>query len=252
MVFIAFTAEERGLIGSRHYTRVQPLFPLKDTSAMFNLDMVGRVKDPADGSKPKLLVEGFNTAKEFDDLVTKMNPGFDIVKKNSRGFFSSDQYNFYLQKIPVLFFWTGEHSDYHKPGDTAEKINISGMKRIADYAERVVDHLRTETKRPEYTTAPPTKFGSPMGGGKGEGPRLGIFPDLDFEGPGVRVVSVSKGGLAEESGFKDGDLIMEIGGKKIANLEAYRPILAMHKLGETIEIKILRDKKEMTLKVKLK
>ena len=250
MVFMAFTAEERGLIGSRHYTRVNPLFPLKDTSAMFNLDMVGRVKDPADGGKPKLLVEGSDTAKTFDELVTKMNPGFDIVKKNTRGFFSSDQYSFYAQKIPVIFFWTGEHSDYHKPGDTAEKINISGMKRIADYAEKVIEHLRTDPKRPEYTTAQ-VKFGPPTGGGK-DAPRLGIFPDLEFEGPGVRVVQVSKGGVAEAAGFKDGDLILEIAGKKVANLEAYRPILAAHKVGTTIDILITRDKKEMTLKVMLK
>ena len=251
MVFIAFTAEERGLIGSRHYTKVNPLFPLKDTTAMFNLDMVGRVKDPADGSKPKLLVEGFDTAKGFDDLVTKMNPGFDIIKKNSRGFFASDQYSFYVQKIPVIFFWTGEHSDYHRPTDTPEKINLSGMKRIADHAEKVIDHLRTEPKRPEYTTAQ-VKFGPPVVGGGGEGPRLGFFPDIDFPGPGVRVVTVSKGGVAEQSGFKNGDIILEIAGKKVANLEAYRPILAAHKIGTTIEIKVLREKSEVTLKVNLK
>jgi hypothetical protein len=251
MVFMAFTAEERGLIGSRHYTRVNPLFPLKDTSAMFNLDMVGRVKELSDGAKPKLLVEGFNSAKEFDELVDKMNPGFDIVKKNSRGFFSSDQYNFYLQKIPVLFFWTGEHSEYHRPTDIPEKINVSGMKRIADYAERVIEHLRTEPKRPEYMTVQ-VKFGpNPNPGGK-DAPRLGIFPDLDFEGPGVRVAQVSKGGLAESAGFKNGDIILQINGKKVANLDAYRPVLAMHKLGDTIEIQILRDKQEMKLKVTLK
>lgn len=251
MVFMAFTAEERGLIGSRHYTRVQPIFSLKDTVAMFNLDMVGRVKDLPDGAKPKLLVEGFNSAKEFDELVEKSNPGFDIVKKNSRGFFSSDQYNFYLQKIPVLFFWTGEHSEYHRPTDTADKINVSGMKRIADYAERCIDSLRTEPKRPEYT-AVQVKFGPIIGGGGKQAPRLGFLPDLEFEGPGVRVAEVSKGGVAETAGFKNGDIILEIAGKKVANLDGYRPLMAMQKLGDTIEVRITRDKKEMTLKVTLK
>src|SRR6185436_19151981 len=141
----------RGLIGSRHYCKVEPLFPLKDTTAMFNLDMVGRLKNPDEKEpKSKLLVEGTNTAKEFDALVTRLNPGFDIVKKNSIGFISSDQYSFYQQNVPVCFFWTGTHADYHKPSDTSDKINVEGMKRIADYAELVIDNLRTEPKRPEF------------------------------------------------------------------------------------------------------
>lgn len=247
MVFIAFTAEERGLIGSRHYTRVHPLFPLKDTTAMFNLDMVGRLKDPAEGSKSKLLVEGFNTAKGFDDLVTKMNPGFDIVKKNSRGFFSSDQYNFYLQGIPVLFFWTGEHPDYHRPTDTAEKINIAGMKRIADYAEKVVDHLRTEPKRPEYT---PVKVSfTPGAVGGGQGPSMRFIPDTSFEGKGVLVDNVVKDGPADKAGMKKGDVIIEMGGKAVANLATYSTIRATLKANVAIEVRVLRDQKEITLKV---
>ena len=128
MVFMTFTAEERGLIGSRHYCRVEPLFPLKDTVAMFNLDMVGRVKEAKDGAKPKLLVLGMDSGKGFSDLVNKYNNGFDVV--NDRSVFgASDHYSFYQQKIPVLFFFTGTHPEYHRPTDTADKINLPGMSR---------------------------------------------------------------------------------------------------------------------------
>lgn len=245
MVFMAFTAEERGLIGSRHYCKVEPLFPLKDTSAMFNLDMVGRLKDDPKGGKTKLLVEGFDTAKEFDSLVTKLNPGFDIVKKNSIGFISSDQYSFYSQKIPVIFFWTGTHEDYHRPTDTSDRINVVGMKRIADYAEKVIDHLRVEPKRPEFVQIP-FKF-TPTGGGP-QGPKLGIKPDLESLGKGVLVEEVIEGGAAAKAGIKKGDIILEIAGKAIT-LQTMRPTLAAHKANVEIEIKILRDKKELLLKV---
>jgi hypothetical protein len=250
MVFMAFTAEETGLIGSRHYTKVEPLFPLKNTTAMFNLDMVGKVKDAPAGGKSKLLVEGFNTAKEFDDLVTKLNPDFDIVKKNSRGFFASDQYNFYQQKIPVVFFWTGEHADYHRPTDVAEKVNVAGMKRIADYAERVIDDLRTNPKRPEFT-AVKGGFAPPTGKG-GMGPSLRFVPDLAFDGKGVLIDTIIPGGPADMAGLKKGDLIIEIAGKATPSLEAYQVLRASLKADVAIEIKFIRDKKEMTVKATLK
>jgi len=248
MVFMAFTAEEMGLIGSRHYTRVDPLFPLKSTTAMFNLDMVGKVKDPTDGTKSKLLVEGMNTAKEFDALVTKMNTDFDIVKKNSRGFTSSDQYNFYLQKIPVVFFWTGEHPDYHRPTDVPEKINIAGMKRIADYAERVIDDLRTNPKRPEYVGGITSKF-VPGGIGGGQGPSLRFIPDALFDGKGVLIDQIVVGGPAEKAGLKMGDIIIELAGKAVDNVGAYNTVRATLKSDVEISVKILRNQKEMTLKI---
>jgi hypothetical protein len=320
MVFMAFTAEERGLIGSRHYCRVQPLFPLKDTVAMFNLDMVGRydpritkiddksitlnygdgkginypfmpevkvfrqVKDkkepieegtkadvfkniPAKGlsaaittdgkyrvasitlnESVPLLVEGFNSAKEFDALVDKMNPGFDIVKKNSRGFFASDQYSFYQQKVPVLFFWTGEHPEYHKITDTPDKINIQGMKRIVEYAERVIDHLRTEPKRPEYTVVP-IKFGGGGGGVPTSAPSLRFQPDPTFDGKGVLVDKIVPSGPADKAGMKEGDVIIEIAGKAITNVASYNTVRATLKADVAIDVRVIRDKREITLKV---
>ena len=321
MVFMTFTAEERGLIGSRHYCRVEPLFPLKDTAAMFNLDMVGRVnprllkidaksvslsdengnhakkhdladnckffrqtktrdgntkeeikdgldaeilqKIPAKGlsalvrtdaktgkvieitilDNPRLLALGMASSKGFEALINKHNPGFDVVKDNSV-FGASDHYSFYQQKIPVIFFWTGTHPDYHRPTDTSDKINVPGMKRIADYAEKIIDDLRTMPTRPEFAGA-----GSTFTGGGPKGPRLGILPDYTFGGKGLRLEDVPKGGPADTAGLKKNDVIIEIAGKAIADVNAYSAVMASQKSGVAIDIKILRDGKEMTLKV---
>ena len=244
MVFMTFTAEERGLIGSRHYCRVEPLFPLKDTAAMFNLDMVGRLKAPKDAdSKSKLLVLGTDSGKGFEDLVKKHNPGFDVVKDGSV-FGASDHYSFYQQKIPVLFFWTGTHPDYHRPTDTADKINVVGMKKITDYSESIIKELSTDPKRYEYVASK-----NPFTGGGPKGPRMGIAPDYEFGGKGVRIDGVSDGGPAALAGLKKGDVIIEIAGKTIPDVNAYMTAMRTQKIGAVIEIKILRDTKEMQLKI---
>ncbi len=243
MVFMAFTAEERGLIGSRHYTRVEPLFPIKSTAAMFNLDMVGRLVDDPKTKKTKLLVEGVGTAKEFDGLVAKYNPGLDLVKKPG-GYGPSDHDSFYGQKIPVLFFWTGLHADYHKPSDTSDKINVPGMKRIADYAEKVINDLRTSEKR--YAVVyQPRQFTS----GGGTFPKLGIVPDYEFGGKGVRIEAVAAGGPAASAGIKKGDIINQIAGKAVPDVTGYMSVLRTQKAGTPLEIRILRDGKELQLKV---
>lgn len=244
LVFMTFTAEERGLIGSRHYAKVEPLFPLKNTTAMFNLDMVGRLKeDVPGGAKPKLLALGMDSGKGFADLVNKHNPGFDIIKDSSV-FGASDHYSFYQQRIPVIFFWTGTHPDYHRPTDTSDKINVAGMKRIVDFSERIIEELRTEPTRPEFVE---TK--NPFSGGGAKAPRLGVQPDYQFGGKGVKIDAVSADGPAEKAGLKKGDIIIELAGKAIPNVNAYMSIMATQKAGVAIDLKILRDEKEMTLKV---
>jgi hypothetical protein len=243
LVFMTFTAEERGLIGSRHYTRVDPLFPLKKTAAMFNLDMVGRLKDAPEGGKSKLLALGIDSGKGFDEMVAKLNPGFDIIKDKSV-FGASDHFSFYQQKIPVLFFWTGTHPEYHRPGDTADKINLAGMKRIADFSEKVISDLATNPKRPEYVASK-----NSFTGGGPKGPRMGILPDYTFGGKGVRVEDIGAGGPAETAGVKKNDTIIEIAGKAIENITTYQSVMAAQKINVAIEIRILRDNKEMTLKV---
>lgn len=245
MVFMTFTAEERGLIGSRHYCRVEPLFPIKDTVAMFNLDMVGRLKEPTDEKKSKLLAIGIESGKGFEELVNKHNADFDVTKDRTV-FGASDHFSFYQQRIPVLFFWTGTHPDYHRPSDTSDKINVAGMKRITDYSERIVNELRTQETRPEYV---PIKTTFTPGA---KGPRLGIVPDYMFGGKGVRAEDVSAGGPADMAGLKKNDVIVQIAGMPIANLTDYQKVMASQKVNTTIEIRVLRDSKEVSLKVMLK
>jgi Peptidase family M28/PDZ domain/PA domain len=245
IVFMTFTAEERGLIGSRHYCRVEPLFALKDTAAMLNLDMVGRMKEPKDAdSKPKLLALGISTGKGFDNLVKKHNADFDLVNDTGGPFGASDHYSFYQQKIPVLFFWTGFHPDYHRPTDTSDKINVSGMKKVADFSEKLIAELSTDPKRYEYV---PIKSNFNPGGPRG--PRMGFTPDYEFGGKGARIEAVSDGGPAALAGLKKGDVIIEVAGKAVANVEGYMSAMRTQKIGAEIEIKILRDNKEMQLKV---
>lgn len=244
MVFMTFTAEERGLIGSRHYCRIEPLFPLKSTAAMFNLDMVGRVKtDLPEGAKPKLLVLGMDSGKGFEQLVSKHNPGFDVVKDKSV-FGASDHYSFYVQKIPVLFFFTGTHPEYHRPTDTADKINVAGMKKVADFTEKIVDHWRTDPKRPDFVYTAPT-----FTPGVGSFPKMGILPDYTFGGKGVLIEQVTAKGPADMAGLKKGDIITEIAGKEIPNVKSYMSVLATQKANVALDVKILRDSKEMKLKV---
>jgi hypothetical protein len=243
MVFMTFTAEERGLIGSRHYCSKEPLFPLKDTVAMYNLDMVGRIKDEVpDGAKPKLFVLGMDTAKGFDDLLKKHNTDFELSKEFGSVFGASDHFSFYQQRIPVLFCFTGLHPDYHRPTDTSDKINVSGMKRVADFSERILIELTTDPKRPEFTERKGTAPGP-------KGPRLAFAPDYQFTGKGVLIDAVTPKGPAELAGMKKGDVIIEVAGKAVTNLGSFMTAMAQQKAGTAIEIKILRNDKEMQLKV---
>jgi hypothetical protein len=243
LVFIAFTAEESGLIGSRHYTKREPLFPLHDTVAMVNLDMVGRLRPEATAGKDKLLIEGSSTAKSFDQMLETLNPGFHLIKKGG-GNGPSDHASFYGAKVPVVFFWTGTHEDYHKPTDTADKVNIAGMRRVADYAARVIAKLSTDPQRPEYVeVAGGTSPGGPRG------PRLGIMPDYESERTGLLVGGVSKDGPAAKGGIKEGDLIVEIAGRPVTNVNTYMAVMSQQRASEPLAVTVMREGKKLQLKV---
>jgi len=243
IVFMTFSAEERGLLGSRYYCK-EPLFPLADTVAMVNIDMVGKLRPDPMTKNDKLIVQGLDTAKSFAPIVEKLNtPGFTFAKtKGGNG--PSDHSSFYDKKIPVLFFWTGTHPDYHRPTDTAERINLDGMKKIVDYIDTVIAALASAPDRPQYIAV---KAAATVGAPKG--PRLGVTPNYESDKDGVLIDGVSSGGAAEKAGLKAGDRIVEIAGKTVTNVETYMVIMSQQRVGEAIEISILRDGKKMALKV---
>lgn len=245
LVFIAFSAEESGLLGSRYYCTKEPLYPLDKTIAMVNLDMVGRMHVDSEMPNGKLIVEGVGTAKGFDSMIDRLNGpmGMKLVKQ-AGGTGPSDHDSFYRQKIPVLFFWTGTHEDYHRPSDTAEKINLAGLKKITDLAERTITELSTLTPRPEYVYVPST-----FAPGMGKGPRLGIMPNYESGKPGVQVAGLSEGGPAAAGGIKVGDLIVQIAGKAVTNINTYMAVMSQQRGGQAVEIDVIRDGKKVTLKV---
>ncbi len=246
IVFMTFSAEEMGLLGSRHYVNKEPLFPLKETVAMVNLDMVGRMSADPKTQKDKLIVEGTGTAKHFGELIDKLtkDSSLQIIKKKG-GTGPSDHDSFYRKDVPVFFFWTGMHNDYHKPSDTSDKINVAGMGRIADLAEKVIVDLAGTTKRPEYVKVASDFAPSP--GGKI--PRLGIMPNYEEQREGVLVGGVADGGPAAKAGIKAGDLIVDIAGKSVTSLNIYMAVLGQQTRGQPLAVGVLRDGKKLTLKV---
>ena len=241
IVFIAFAGEERGLLGSGYYA-ANPLLPLERTAAMVNLDMVGRLVDD------KVIVHGTGTGTGFDKLVDTFTSqaGFGVAKEPG-GFGPSDHSSFYARKIPVLHLFTGSHTDYHRPTDTADKVNYAGMARISLLVANVVRELATAIEPPTYLEVASKPF---MGGG-GDRPYFGSIPDFAKPGGGYAITGVSKKSPAAEAGLEGGDVIVRLGESAIAGLEDFDSALRKHKAGETVSVVVLRNGKEVTLQVTL-
>lgn len=241
LVFIAFTAEELGLLGSAHYVK-EPIFPLDNTVAMINMDMVGRLKDD------KLTIFGTGTAPRWNGLLDELGKeyGFTVTKKPD-GFGPSDQSSFYGKKIPVLHFFTGTHSDYHRPGDDWEKINSVGMRRVVDMMERTILDTAKTVDRPKYVAVKSSTTGN-RGGNR---PYFGSIPDFGQETPGYPLMGVSPDSPADKAGLKSGDVIVAIDKKKIGNLSDFDLALRKYKAGDTIAVTVLRGKDKKTLEVTL-
>ena len=213
---------------------------------MFNLDMVGRLSQDKATGQDKLLVEGSGTAKTFDTLLDGWAKKHDFkLSKDPGGFGPSDHASFYGKKIPVIFYWTGNHPDYHKPSDTADKINIPGMMKIADLAEETLAYLAEIKERPEYVEIK-SKFSGGLTGGV---PRIGIQPSYGSDGDGILIDGVSENGPAAKAGMKGGDRIIEIAGKPFKGMEGYMPLMTGRSKGQPVDFTILRDGKKMTVKV---
>jgi hypothetical protein len=241
VLFVAFAGEERGLLGSGHYT-ANPLVPLERTAAMVNLDMVGRLVDD------KLIVHGTGTGTGFDPLIDRLTEaaGFTVAKEPG-GFGPSDHSSFYARKIPVMHVFTGSHTDYHRPTDTAEKINYAGMVRISRLIAAIIRDLATAPEPPSYIEVASKMF---QGGG-GDRPYFGSIPDFAKPGGGYAITGVSKGSPAAQGGLQGGDVIVRLGDSAITGLEDFDSALRKHKAGEPVPVVVKRDGVEKTLTVTL-
>jgi Peptidase family M28/PDZ domain len=252
LVFMLFSGEERGLLGSAFYCNKEPLFPLESTVAMVNLDMVGRLNDKTNFLK----ADGVGSAKEWEPLVDKLNAdiGFNIEKSAMGLMNRSDLASFYRKGVPCVFYWTGFHEDYHQPTDTADKININGMLKVVSLTEKTLAHLTVEPKRYEYQVIPQQKAPGGKGGAGGgaapEGPRLRIGLNYaDAAEKGVLIEFLAKGGPAEKGGMKEGDRIIAVAGKATPNINSYMAAMAQQKANAPLEVTVNRAGKELKLTI---
>jgi hypothetical protein len=241
ILFVAFSGEERGLLGSAHYT-ANAAVPLADTAAMVNLDMVGRL----DGNK--IVVHGTGTGTGLDALVDRFVAarGFEAAKEPG-GFGPSDHSSFYARKIPVLHLFTGSHTDYHRPTDTADKINYDGMVRITRLVADIVRDLAAAPERPSYIEVASKEFAR----GGGDRPYFGSIPDFGKPGKGYAITGATKDSPAAKGGLKGGDVIVRLGESAVTGLEDFDSALRKHKGGETVPVVVMRDGAEVTLQITL-
>ncbi len=255
IVFIAFSGEEEGLIGSNYYVN-HPIVPLTNTVAMINMDMIGRLKEN------QLIIGGIGTASDWRSLVNDKNAlaGLRaaqattnsvwvaqpfVLTLNEDGYGPSDHSSFYGKQVPVLFFFTGSHNDYHKPSDTAEKINYEGEARIVALVSDIVRDVDKNDKRPTYTVAKSESQGR-TGGFR---VYLGTIPNYAEANDGLRLDGVREDSPASKAGLEAGDRIVKMGGHGVKNVYDYTFALGEMKAGQEYEVEIFRGSKQLTLKI---
>jgi hypothetical protein len=237
-VFVAFSGEELGLYGSKYFVDHAPI-DLKAVNYMINMDMIGRLNDSTRG----LTIGGFGTSPQWSSILSTSNTGFNI-KLDSAGSGPSDHTSFYRKDIPVLFFFTGTHGDYHKPSDDAEKINFKGEISILKYIEQLI-RKTTLTDRLVFS-----KTRESISTGKSSFKvTLGIMPDYTFSGAGVHVDGVSEQKPAQKAGIQAGDIILKLGAYPTQDVQAYMKALSHFSKGDKAEVLIQRADKQITLEV---
>lgn len=237
-LFMCYSAEEAGLIGSKYFTK-HPTVPLANIHCMLNMDMIGRLND----STHALMIYGVGTSDVFVETLHSLNQYEFRLVLDSAGVGPSDQTSFYLKKIPVLHFFTGQHKDYHKPSDDAHKINYAGEAKILRYMIAVTDSIAKHPKLNFFTTASKQNTAASFK------VSLGIMPDYSFQGKGLRIDAVNKGKPAEKAGLKDGDIIIQLASFKIESIYDYMDALSKFNKGETTKIVVMRSEKKIESEV---
>ena len=245
LVFITFTGEEIGLLGSKYFTD-NPLIDLSKADAMINLDMVGRLKETKD-----LQVAGVGTAAGLKELALEYDDTTKLkVYTTEEGSGPSDHSSFYAKNIPVMFITTGAHVDYHTPSDTWDKINYDGMVSVTDLVYKMAYHLANDTAKLKFKEAGPKNTVSR--GYRKMRVTLGIMPDVaGVVKNGLRADLVTPGKPAALGGMKKGDIIISIEGKPVNNIQDYMFRLGQLKPGQTITVEVLRNNKKEVLVIQL-
>jgi aminopeptidase YwaD len=229
-LFIAFSAEELGLYGSKYFVE-NPTIDLGSVNFMINMDMIGRLND----NTRSLTIGGFGTSPVWSKVLTNGIRTPLSFKIDSSGTGPSDHTSFYRKDIPVLFFFTGIHSDYHKPTDDWEKINYEGQWEILKLIYQVLRHPDTKNKLPFTKTREQAMRSSAR-----FSVSLGIMPDYTYSGNGVKVDGVSEGKPAQAAGIKVGDILVDLNGTSVSSVETYMQALSKFKKGETVSVTIRR------------
>jgi len=238
-LFICFTAEELGLLGSKYFVE-HPVLPLAQINFMINMDMIGRL----DRNNPLLYVSGTGTSPVWQPLLERISRPDVIIKMDSSGVGPSDHTSLYLKDIPVLHFFTGSHSDYHKPTDDWQKINASGEAKVLDLIMRLVGAPEAEQKLTFLKTR--TKL---VAGRSAFKVTLGIMPSYAGGTDGLKVDGVTDGRPAQKAGILTGDVIVEMGSSKISNIDDYMNALSKFEKGQTIPVKVNRAGQIIALSV---
>lgn len=235
-LLVAFSGEELGLYGSKYF--VEHVADLSRINYMINMDMLGRLNDSTRG----LTVGGYGTSPAWSSIITNDHPYLKI-KIDSSGSGPSDHTSFYRKDIPVLFFFTGTHSDYHKPSDDADRINYAGQLEVVKYIYNVIAQTKDAGKISFLKTREQNMGKSSFK------VSLGIMPDYTFSGSGVLVDGVTEGRAAEKAGLKAGDVIIQLGEHKVTDVMTYMEALNKFNKGENTRVKIIRGKEEMLMPV---
>jgi aminopeptidase YwaD len=252
ILFLTFAGEELGLLGSSYYAN-HPILPLSKAVAMINMDMIGRIRDR------KIYVGGVGTGTTFAELLKQVGQHHDFQADITErgGYGSSDHTSFTAKQVPVLFFFSGLHADYHKPSDTWDKIDAPDAVQLLDMVADVMDHLTDGSPRPQYvrvadTENPHGEVASHSSGTvSGYGPDFGSIPDFTEIPNGVRFADIRPGSPAAKAGFKGGDILIEFDGKPIQNLYDFTYALRAKKPGQEVLVKVLRGDQTIEAKVLL-
>jgi len=244
ILFIDFAGEELGLLGSAAWVK-DPTRPLDKAVAMLNMDMIGRIKDD------KVYIGGVGTGSTFKSVLEQAQKDAPFkIEYSAGGYSSSDHTSFVIKKIPVLFFFSGLHSDYHKPSDTWDKINAPSAARLLDLIGNVALQLANAPETPAFQVVAEDKPPA-GGGGGGYGPYFGSIPDFGQTENGVKFSDVKPNSPAAKAGLKAGDILIQFGEKPIKNLYDFTDALRSSKVGDVVEVKVLRDGQTVTASVKL-